>query len=108
MKLWGYPLKIYRNKTLHLPGNLARMYRFDSKTKLIRRELAGGFYFRPYSGEQLREGETPISLPSGKITLPTRWMIRNRLTAGKSVLYLTATEDGFYLLTKQEFPATIR
>lgn len=103
MELRGYPLNIYSNRSLHLPRNLCRIYGFDSRTKLIRRECIGGFFFRPFSQEPLSSGETLVMLRSEILYLPSQWLIRNGLKAGESILYLTATEEGFYLMIHSEF-----
>lgn len=108
MKIWGYALKVYNSKQIHLPRNLLRIYGFENGTQLIRQECNDGFYFRLYNGRPIQEGENIIKLRCEKITLPSQWLIRNGLQAGLSVVYLTATEEGFYILTTPEFPGTIK
>lgn len=102
MVLRGYPLNIYSNRSIHLPRNLCRVYGFQETTKLIRRECTGGFFFVPFSGKQLNPGETLVSLRHEFLYLPSQWLIRYGLKAGKSMLYLTATEKGFYLMVQSE------
>lgn len=105
MILIGYPLDIYSNRSIHLPRNLCRFYRFQAKTKLIRRECTGGFFFVPFDNNQLRPNEALVSLRHEIFYLPSQWLIQNKLKPGESMLYLTATEKGFYLMidSKMQF-----
>lgn len=103
MVLRGYPLNIYSNRSIHLPRNLCRIYGFREKTKLIRRECTGGFYFRSFFQEPLSNRETLAILCNEILYLPSQWLIRNGLKKGESVLYLTATEEGFYIMIHSEF-----
>lgn len=102
MVLRGYPLNIYSNRSIHLPRNLCRVYEFQEPTKLIRRECTGGFLFVPFDQSQLNPSETLVSLRHEILYLPSQWLIRNGLKPGDSVVYLTATERGFYLMIQSE------
>jgi len=103
MVLRGYPLNIYSNRSIHLPRNLCRVYGFQEKTKLIRRECTGGFFFRPFFQEPLSKGEMLAILRNEILYLPSQWLIQNELKSGKSILYLTATVEGFYMMIHSEF-----
>ncbi|QNK41574.1 hypothetical protein [Caproicibacter fermentans] len=59
----------------------------------------------PFDQGQLSPSEILVSLRHEILYLPSQWLIRNGLKPGESVLYLTATEKGFYILARPEFPA---
>lgn len=103
MELRGYPLKVYSNRSLYIPRNLCRVYGFHEDTLLIRREIPGGYFFRPFDQNCLRLGEKAAALHREFLHLPAQWLIQNHLIPGKSNLYLTATDQGFYLMISPEF-----